>query len=502
MKKILWICDSFKEKTAYGIISKKLCEILKSRYNIVYLFINTFDSDNNIENGYVVDIPNNIVEQCNSVYIKDYYYSMLIGCHKLVEVLNKENPDIVVSINDYQIVVKHLEIVKSVSDCVFIPYIPIDCEKLPVSFFNLLSDSDYVLTMTEHSRKILSCELENVYVLPHFIDNCYHKINLSKKDIRKKIYSSIIKDDSIIILNINNSSKRKRLDIFIESLYVLNSKMSISNILYVLKTSKDFNLDEMILLYNKKYKSDLTDHFIFLTEKMNKNDMNRLYNSADIFVTTTSGEGFGLTPFESICCDVFTLVPDNTCYPEYFPSEFLIKCDTKTYKEGRECIDIPKNDIYMIIVQGIPSYKKTTIEYLDDPMKFNDIKCRKKIINCDNCIDILNDIVNEKTPFQLILNVDITNSFINTQNIMEIYKKVDFSEFRNWDFVLSSFDAFNKYISKVKIPDNNDLTDKIVDYIKNPEKYKNIVDETKNKILKKLCMTKVEEQILSLPFFV
>ena len=502
MKKILWICDSLKEKTAYGIISKKLCEILSYKYKIIYLFINTLSCDDYEKDSYTVHIPNDIILQYNNPSVSEYYYNMLFGCYSLIDVLKKETPDIVVSINDYQVVAKHLEIVKSRSKCIFIPYMPIDCEKLPISFFNLLKESNFVLTMTEHSKKILSNELSNIYILPHFIDDCYHKATLTKKEIRKIIYSNDIDDNSIIILNINNCTKRKRLDIFIESLYVLNSKMNVSNFLYVLKTSNKFDLDSMISLYNNKYSIDLTSNFIFLTEKLNKNDMNLLYNSADIFVTTTSGEGFALTPFESICCDVFTLVPDNTCYPEYFSSELLIKCNIKTYKEGRDCIDIPDTDVNMIFIQGIPSYKDTTIKYLDDPIKFNNITCRKQIIDCNNLESQLNKIVEEKTPFQLIIKVDITNSFINTENIIKVYKMLDFKQFKNWDFTLSSPDTFDTYISKVKIPDINDLTDKIVDYIKNPEKYQNIVNETKNKILKKLSITEIERQLLSLPFFV
>ena len=500
MKKILWICDSFIEKTAYANISEKLCQILSCRYKIIYLFINTF-SNSQEENSYTVHIPNEILSQRTNPSIKDYFYNMLIGCYMLPEVMTNENPDIVVSINDYQIVTKHLEIVKSMSNCFFIPYMPIDCEKLPVSFFDSLKKSDFVLTMTDHSRKILENSFSNVFLLPHYINNCYYRLHLSKKEIRKEIYSINIEDNSIIILNINNSGNRKRLDIFIESLYVLSKKICISNILYVLKTSKNFNFYEMISLYNKKYCTDLTKHFIFLTEQMNNDDMNLLYNSADIFVTTTSGEGFGLTPFESICCNVFTLVPDNTCYPEYFPLDFLIKCETKTYREGRDIVEIPRDDVYMVLIQGIPSYKNTTIEYLDECSTFNNFNCRKEIIDCDNFKRKLNNIVKEKTPFQLIIKIDITNSFIDLEKIIEIYRKIDFNRFKKWDFTLSCYNNFNTYISKVRIPCKNDLTDKIIDYIKNPKKYENLIMETKNKLLKKLSVSEIEQQILSLPFF-
>ena len=503
MKKILWICDSFSEKTAYANISEKLCKILSNRYKIIYFFINTLSTSNQ-KNSYTIHIPREILEQHNNPSIKDYYYNILVGCYMLSDIITIEKPDIVVSINDYQIVQKHLEIVKSVSKCMFIPYVPIDCEKLPVSFFDSLKKADFILTMTEHSRKILSNSFSNVFLLPHYIDNCYYPLELSKKEIRKKIYPSNIdiEDDSIIILNINNSGIRKRLDIFIESLYILNNKICISNILYVLKTNKDFNLHEMILLNNKKYNIDLTRHFILLTEKMNNEDMNLLYNSANIFVTTTSGEGFGLPPFESICCNVFTLVPDNTCYPEYFPLDFLIKCETKTYKEGRDIIEIPRDDIYMVFIQGIPSYKNTTIEYLQDCSNFSNFNCRKEIIDCNNFESQLNDIVKEKTPFQLIIKVDITNSFIDTENIIKIYRKVDFNNFEKWDFTISSYDSFDEYISKVRIPCKNDLTDKIINYIKNPTMYKNIIKKTKNKLIKKLSLSVIEEQLLSLPFFV
>ncbi len=45
-------------------------------------------------------------------------------------------------------------------------------------------------------------------------------------------------------------------------------------------------------------------------------DLNRIYNCADVFMTTTTGEGWGLTTTEAMAAGVPFVGPDNTTFPE------------------------------------------------------------------------------------------------------------------------------------------------------------------------------------------
>jgi glycosyltransferase involved in cell wall biosynthesis len=54
----------------------------------------------------------------------------------------------------------------------------------------------------------------------------------------------------------------------------------------------------------------------FAASGVPRTDLNRIYNCADVFVTTTTGEGWGLTTSEAMAAGVPVIGPDNTTFPE------------------------------------------------------------------------------------------------------------------------------------------------------------------------------------------
>ena len=540
-KKILWICDSFLENTGYSNMSAKLCQALSSRFDVINFFINTCHLKQVMNEGqYIIEIPRDVVTEGSRDIvqnvdsdIKNYYCDLLSGYHKLPEILQKENPDIVVSMNDYQIIKKHMLIVQTIlPDCKFIPYMPVDSDYYMRDFFDELNKADCVITMNQTSVKLLAKDCKKkIYVLPHFIDQKYKKIisvqrendiklgkNIQDIDVmdyvvnkkqgaRDKIFGkNKIPEMFKVVLNINNSDTRKRLDLYIESLYALNRKIfpddsNRVNVMYVLKTSKNYNLEEKIKEMDDKYNLNMGDHFIHLSEKLNTEQMNLLYNSADVFVTTTSGEGFGLTPFEAVGAGVFTLVPDNTCYSEYFPKELLIDCGEKSLSEGRNRQMMPTQDIQNILIQGIPSYTMTTVKYLDSDKSIENFTCRKIIIDEETFETQLNFITKERTPFQMVLNVDVTKGFENVEKIFNKYKKINFEKFFRWNFTLVGKESYDAHIVKVKIVKMDNLVEKLIYYFRNPEKCAAHVRDFNERISAELSVDTIQKILMDLPCF-
>tara|TARA_Y100000389_G_scaffold149355_2_gene148656 strand:- start:9992 stop:11623 length:1632 start_codon:yes stop_codon:yes gene_type:complete len=516
-KKILWICDYFFDNTGYSNMSKKLCETLKTRFKLINLFINSEFLNQKINEGeYIVDIPKSvaiegtcdILKNVNSD-IKEYYCDLLMGYYILPKILKKENPDIVVSINDFQVIKKHNSIVKNIlPNCKFISYMPVDADYYIKDFFKYLNNVDCVITMNQVSRNILKkdCQKE-IYVLPHFIDQKYKKNTDSLQNNRDIIFGkNIIPENFKIVLNINNHNPRKRLDIFIESLYLLNrayfpNNSKIADIIYVLKTQKEYDLKQKIKEFDDKYNLNLGHRFIHLSEKLNTYQMNILYNCADVFVTTTSGEGFGLTPFEAVSAGVFTLVPDNTCYSEYFPNEMLIECEKKSMSVGRNKLVNPDNDVQYILIQGIPSYTNTTVKYLKVNQTIENFTCRKIIIDLENFEWQLNNVIKERTPFHMVINFDVTNNFMISEKIFDKFKKINFEKYCNWKFKLLGKETFNQHFVKVKIVKINNLVEKLIDFFQNREKYENYARIFKEKIINELSFNSIQKQLFDLPCF-
>ena len=69
---------------------------------------------------------------------------------------------------------------------------------------------------------------------------------------------------------------------------------------------------------------------IFELNKKTRTDI-IIYNTFDIMINPTDGEGFGLTPFEAAMCDTLTILPNNSSYKSLIINDkipyYLIPCE-------------------------------------------------------------------------------------------------------------------------------------------------------------------------------
>lgn len=506
-KKLLWICDDFSRNTGYSNMSLKLTEFLNINYNLKFLFINTDKKDVELKkNEYIVDVPPNFLKNYKITSIEEDFKDCILGCNKLTEVLEKENPDIVLSINDYQVVTKHLDIVKKYSERIkFICYVPVDCESFPNNFFNGIKKSDYIITMCNFSKDLIKNDIKRkIEVLPHFIEDEYEPSIISKKKLRKEFFGDLIPENCKIVLNVANSGNRKRLDIFMESLYILKTKEPSLNVIYVIKTDGSFDSQKYVNIYNEKYNMKLGKCFLKYTKNLNTHEMKNFYNSVDIFVSTSSGEGFGLTPFEAVSCETFTLVPDNTSYSEYFPKEMLIDCKMETYNKGRLIKEEPTDNLFLPIMEFIPTYKETEIKTIRINEKIELLNCEHYIIN--HQIDLETQIskcLEKRDIFQIVCCFDVKNLFEHLEQTFNYFKKlnIDKNKFKNWKIRKLPNEYFDIYLTKVKIPVIEDLVNKIINYLKNPDENNSILEEFSTEIKESLSLSKIKETTLSLDCF-
>jgi len=90
-------------------------------------------------------------------------------------------------------------------------------------------------------------------------------------------------------------------------------------ICYLLELAPEDILGKVVLLGNDK------------TTTVSKKTLNMVYNSADLFVSTTQGEGWGLTTTEAMSAGVPVLISDNTTASTIVGKEergYLIPCGT------------------------------------------------------------------------------------------------------------------------------------------------------------------------------
>jgi glycosyltransferase involved in cell wall biosynthesis len=125
-------------------------------------------------------------------------------------------------------------------------------------------------------------------------------------------------DDKFVIGVVARNQPRKNLDRTIKIMAKLKDKLPNAVLLLHLDPNDPaqqmFNLPSLIQKYNSE------NRIIFTGMKAHKgfpwNKMNEVYNLMDVFLLTTSGEGFGIPIIEAMACQVPVLATSYTTTPE------------------------------------------------------------------------------------------------------------------------------------------------------------------------------------------
>lgn len=203
-------------------------------------------------------------------------------------------------------------------------YFPIDAQPKPEWVTEVVAKVDYPVVYTKYGNeevKLYDPKLD----VPHI----YHGTNLDDffyvddrdliKQFRSKYFGEVA-DDRFLIMNVNRNQPRK--DIVRSLMITAELKRRGRNpLLYLHMQHSDvggniFVMAEQLGLENKE------DILLPSPKVFNANGglpittLNLLYNSADCLLTTTLGEGWGLSVTEAMATKTPVVAPDNTSLTE------------------------------------------------------------------------------------------------------------------------------------------------------------------------------------------
>jgi glycosyltransferase involved in cell wall biosynthesis len=210
-----------------------------------------------------------------------------------------------------------------------VAYMPVDALHMRESFSTYLSNLDVAVLYTDFGRQQLTLagmETETV-IIPHGVDQKLFK-PLPQKKARQELHLPL---DAYIVGVVARNQPRKRLDLTMEYFaeWVRDKPDTVR--LYLHCAMKDIGWDLLDLAdyYGIDDRLIITSLEITAMNGVPRHIMPLVYNSFDVQLSTTAGEGWGLGNMEGMACGIPQIVPEWSALAEWpRPAVHYVPCTT------------------------------------------------------------------------------------------------------------------------------------------------------------------------------
>ena len=320
--KLLWSGDII-AMTGFSRVTENVLERIADNYEIVVLGNNYWGDPHPLQEKYKIYPSSN------------RHQTEPFGVQRFREVIEKEKPDVVFTINDIWIIneqYKQIADLHKEKKFKFVGYFPMDSYGWYGALGDTANDWDSCICYTEFgaNEAIRGGIQRPITIIPHGVTKgqFYPK---DKSACRKELG---LADDLFIVFNGNRNQFRKRQDITIAAFADFAVDKPDAR-LYLHMGMKDQGWDLMPLFAKEmsKHGIDPNNRIIFTGNTPHPPNvpvefLNTIYNAVDVGVNTCKGEGFGLVNFEHAACRIPQVVPNHTSCKELFENYApLIRCD-------------------------------------------------------------------------------------------------------------------------------------------------------------------------------
>jgi glycosyltransferase involved in cell wall biosynthesis len=266
------------------------------------------------------------------------------GFSQLPDVIRKKKPHVVLIYNDMSIITKFLEeIRKSGIPRTFKIWLYVDqvynCQLQ--GFIDIINrDADRVFTFTPYWKKCLKDQGVNrqIDIMLHGFDPKLY-FPLPRELVRKQMG---IPEDAFMFLNMNRNQPRKRYDLLIMAfveLIVKNPQKPIFLMCICDKGEKGgwwiFEIFQRELKMRGVAVEMFANRLMLSSKDMSFSDeeVNLFYNVANVGISTSDGEGWGLCNFEQMGCGIPQVVPDIMGFKEFCSKDnaVMVKAKNRYY---------------------------------------------------------------------------------------------------------------------------------------------------------------------------
>jgi glycosyltransferase involved in cell wall biosynthesis len=339
-KLLIW-SDFFLAGTGFGTVSKYVINSLKNHFDIDQLAINYngefFDTKSwpiQVSAAKLLNPQDPYGNQMfvNAIQSGKYDYVWIMNDTFVVEKVAQELPKL------FDLMKSHKQKIP-----VIVYYYPVDCQIISGAT-SMLEVADHVVAYCDFGKQETLSKLPHLEsrlsVITHGVDtSSFKKIDpIERKLLRSKMLK-VDDDETFLWINVNRNSARK--DIAKSILAFSEFKKQVPNSkLYLHTAIKDTNIDLNVAVQHLglSIKTDVIFPANYSPAKPYPVEiLNGLYNCADAFITTTYGEGWGLTHLDAACVGIPIVAPQNTCFPEQLGNGtrgFMYPCKEKTWVDN------------------------------------------------------------------------------------------------------------------------------------------------------------------------
>jgi len=265
-----------------------------------------------------------------------------LGVSRLVGLVREIRPNVIVVLNDAWNVAGLLEYARKneIKLPPVVAYIPVDSENMRD---DVAKDLHGLATAVFYTEFGLDQARRSGYhgpaeVIPHGVDlERYQPIDRTVARSQTGL-DAILRPDCFLIGNVNRNQPRKRLDLtmgaFAKWIHTYDVPENVQLYFHCNWRDEGWDLGQLARHFGLQGR--------VILPRWNPGDepaeehMAAVYSSLDLQISTTDGEGWGLTTMEGMSCGVPQVVPDFAALGEWAaPAAALIHCDHWSSKIGR-----------------------------------------------------------------------------------------------------------------------------------------------------------------------
>lgn len=478
MKKVLLFGTHPKQFNGYSKVVYELAQSL-SKFDDIELTIFGFQNLNQTGSKHRMDLSPKV--KVYDAAANEVQKVRGFGQQEVVDFVTLYDPDVCIIYNDMVVISSIVSELRKIPNPKFkiigyIDQVYLNQRKMFIDFINKNIDVSILFTKSWEDNIKEQGVKTPTHFLPHgFNSQNYYPI---PKHIARKYFN--LSMDDFIILNLNRNQPRKRWDICLKAFAEIVSRFPDKPIKLIVGTALqgEWNLIEVFQRELEKRNLTIEDgikHLIVLDNPQRNNDeeINIMYNLADVGINTCDGEGFGLCNFEQAAVGIPQIVPRLGGFVDFFDDSCAMLMDPQmalyvgkgTEFVGGESLLIS----YVDVADAIETY------YQDKDLRDKHGKLlREKILRDYNWTDIaqkLYDIIkksleNEKDQEQQ-QEQELNKNKQDVANLVEEVQKVDDSNtpdiFKDGDSIdtetldrLISANVVSKDGGSEKVNDTND----------------------------------------------